>query len=185
MTQISFTVTFHSPFRVGSAYARDGVDAALDRHDPLPPDHIKGLMRAAASDLLGLGTAEVGEVFGSPAAPSPWAWSSAQPVGEGWEFSFRHRVAIDRDTHSARKDHLVLGEQAWVRQARFTVQSVGALSEEARPRHVLVLRCAASAVHALGSWRRRGLGWVGVVPDDEPVSASDVAKLLELAGRAR
>ena len=185
MTQISFTVTFHSPFRVGSAYARDGVDAALDRHDPLPPDHIKGLMRAAATDLLGLRTAEVDDVFGSPAAPSPWAWSSAQPVGDGWEFSFRHRVAIDRDAHSARKDHLVLGEQAWVRQARFTIQSVGALTEAARDRHVLVLRCAASAVHALGSWRRRGLGWVGVAPDDEPVSANDVAKLLELAGRAR
>jgi hypothetical protein len=183
VTSLSFTVTFHSPFRVGSAYARDGVDAALDRHDPLPPDHIKGLMRAAASDLLGLRQAEVDEVFGSPAAPSPWSWSSAQPAGGDWEFSFRHRVAIDRDTHSARKDHLVLGEQAWTGQTRFSIHRTGALEDAARDRHVLILRCAAAAVHALGSWRRRGLGWVGVVPDGEPVSTGDIETLLSLAGR--
>jgi hypothetical protein len=57
VTVLGFTVTFHSPFRVGSTYARDGVDAALDRHDPLPPDHLKGLMRAAATGLLGLAAA--------------------------------------------------------------------------------------------------------------------------------
>ena len=51
MTVLGFTVSFYSPFRVGAAYARDGVDAALDQHDPLPPDHLKGLMRAAATGL--------------------------------------------------------------------------------------------------------------------------------------
>ncbi len=184
MTVLSFTVTFHSPFRVGSAYARDGVDAALDRHDPLPPDHLKGLMRAAADDLLGPASDAVFQVFGSRRNASPWAWSSAQPGEPGWVFSFRHRVQIDTDRHSARKDHLVLGEQAWAHQARFEIRRVGALDDGALARHVLVLRCAASAVHGLGSWRRRGLGWVGIAPDSGAVSAGEVAALLDLAGVA-
>jgi hypothetical protein len=178
---LGFTVTFHSPFRVGSTYARDGVDAALDRHDPLPPDHIKGLMRAAATDLLGLPGSGVGEVFGSPGSPSPWSWSSARPQ-EQWVPSYRHRVTIDPQTRSALKDHLVLGEQTWTRQARFEITQAGWLPQERTSQHVLVLRGAASAVHNLGSWRRRGLGWVGVVPDDGLVTADDVAALMLLAG---
>ena len=177
MKVLSFTVTFYEPFRVGSAYARDGVDAALDRHDPLPPDHLKGLMRAASSDLLGLPDAQVDEVFGSPGRESPWSWSSARPAGD-WTFTFRHRVAIDEISHSALKDHLMLGEQAWAESARFEISQVGAVPQDRMSRHVLVLRCAAPAVHGLGAWRRRGLGWVGIVPADNPVSLDDVADLL-------
>ena len=182
MINLGFTVTFYSPFRVGSAYARDGVDAALDRHDPLPPDHLKGLMRAAAADLLGLPTALAGEVFGSPASPSPWSWTSAVP-GDGWEFSVRNRVTIDPASHSAIKDHLVVGEQAWAPTARFEVIQAGLISSEDRGRHALILRCAASAAHGLGSWRRRGLGWVGIQPDEGPVSDHEVTALLALAAQ--
>jgi hypothetical protein len=181
MTVLGFTVTFHSPFRVGSAYARDGIDAALDRHDPLPPDHLKGLMRAAAKDLLGLPQEQVGEVFGSTRFPSPWSWSSALPE-EDWEFSHRHRVKIDRASRTALKDQLMLGEQAWAQRARFEVRQAGAVTAADAARHALILRCSASAVHGLGSARRRGLGWVGIVPDDGPVSAGETAALLRLAG---
>jgi hypothetical protein len=184
VTVLGFIVTFHSPFRVGSTYARDGVDAALDQHDPLPPDHIKGLMRAAAADLLALPAAEVDEVFGSPRTAAPWSWSSAHPDG-GWDFSHRHRVAIDPVSHSALKDSIVLGEQAWAPQARFEIRQAGALTEEAAARHIRILRCAASAVHGLGAWRRRGLGWVSVTPEDGPVSADDVATLLAATGSLR
>jgi len=189
VTVLRFTVSFHSPFRVGAAYARDGVDAALDEHDPLPPDHLKGVMRAAAVSMLGDGRM-VAEVFGSARAPSPWSWSSATadgPAGQGWSISRRHRVAIDPDTHSARKDQLVLGEQAWAPAAKFEVSRVGMLDVGALSEadHVLVLRCAAAGVHGLGAWRRRGLGWVGISPDDAPVSAADVERLLALAGSAR
>lgn len=182
MTVLGFAVTFYGPFRVGSAYARDGVDAALDRHEPLPPDHLKGLMRAAARDLLGVPESLTGQVFGSARSPSPWFWSPAEPDGE-WEFSFRHRVAIDQLTHSALKDHLVLGEQAWAPAARFEVTQAGVLDQQAVGRHVLVLRCAASAVHGLGAWRWRGLGWVGVVPDDGPVTEPEIGELMNLATR--
>lgn len=184
MTVVSFTVVFHGPFRVGSTYARDGVDAALDRHDPLPPDHLKGLMRASAVDLLGMPTKFVDEVFGCVENPSPWSWSSAMP-DDGWVFSHRHRVAIDRESGSARKDHLVLGEQAWTGRARFEVTRVGAVAGEDLRRHVLVLRAAGSAVHGLGSWRRRGLGWVGVTPDDGHLTRDDIATLLAIAGGTR
>ena len=180
MTVLGFTITFHSPFRVGSSYARDGVDAALDRHNPLPPDHLKGLMRASAADLLGLPPSQVDEVFGSRSTPSPWSWSSAR-ADRDWDFSFRHRVEIDPESHSALKDHLVLSEQAWREQARFEVRRVGALAQAAAERLVLILRCAAAGVHELGSWRRRGLGWVGITPDGGPVATEEVAALLNLS----
>lgn len=189
MTVLDFTVTFHGPFRVGAAYTRDGVNAALDGHDPLPADHLKGVMRAAAVSLLGQHQA-VAQVFGSPAAPSPWSWSSATldgQVKQEWSVSRRHRVAIDPDRHSALKDHLVLGEQAWAPAARFQVSRVGLLDAETLPEadHLLVLRCAAAGVHGLGAWRRRGLGWVGITPDGGEVCAADVARLLNLAGGTR
>lgn len=178
MTVLSFTVVFHSAFRVGSAYARDGVDAALDHHDPLPADHLKGMMRAAARDLLCLPAGTVGEVFGDYVTPSPWSWTSATPIGQDWDVVLRHRVTIDAETSSAAKDHLVRGEQAWAPMARFQVHRVSALGEPALSRHVHVLRCAACSVHGLGSWRRRGLGWVGITPDDGPVSEADIAELM-------
>lgn len=187
MTLLAFTITFHSPFRVGAAYARDGVHAALDMRDPLPADHLKGVMRAAAADLFGSrGHWAIAEVFGSPAAPSSWSWSAATPAGAtgGWRVCRRHRVRIDPDKHSALKDHLVLGEQAWAEQARFTVSRDGfwqpgrRLSEDD---HIRILRCAAAGVHALGAWRRRGLGWVGITPEDAEVTIQDVLALRALA----
>jgi hypothetical protein len=184
MTTLGFTVTFHSPFRVGAAYASDGVGAALDHDDPMPADHLKGIMRAAAVELLGTGHPVVSEVFGSHHAPSPWAWSSAAPTAN-WDFSKRHRVAIDDDMHSARKEALVLGEQAWVPTAKFEVMRSGAIPEDRVEEHVLILRCAAAGVHGLGAWRRRGLGWVGITPDDRPVSAEDISRLLSIRGMVR
>lgn len=183
MTVLAFTVTFHSPFRVGAAYARDGVAAALDREDPLPADHLKGVMRAAAVQLLGnRDHPAIGEVFGSPRTPSPWSWSHAT-TADGWAFTRRHRVKIDEDHHSAVKDHLVLAEQSWAASARFRITRVGPVNPGGLPEetHISLLRCAAAGVHGLGAWRRRGLGWVGVTPDDAPVTADDVIAIRALA----
>ena len=186
MTDLSFSVTFHAPFRVGAAYARDGIHAAVDPEDALPADHLKGIMRAAAAQLFG-GSEHpvVSAVFGSRRAPSPWAWSHATPLGQAdWTISRRHRVTIDEQTHSARKDHLVLGEQAWAPRAGFTVTRLGmipgidGLQETA---HTTVLRCAAAGVHGLGGWRRRGLGWVGITSNAGPVTAEDIRLIRSLA----
>lgn len=189
MTVLAFTITFYSPFRVGAAYASDGVHVAIDREDPLPADHLKGVMRAAAADLFGDHRHwAVAEVFGSTAAPSPWSWSAATPAGasDQWAFGRRHRVRIDLETHSAMKDHLVLGEQAWAASAQFTVTGSGAAQPGpglAEDEHVRILRCAAAAVHGLGAWRRRGLGWVGITPNDAEITSQDVLALLTLATR--
>lgn len=183
MTRLDFDVTPHTGFRVGAAYGRDGVDAAVDRDDPLPADHLKGIMREAATRLLGTDHPCVAAVFGTSRDPSPWSWTSASPTGT-WTFDRRHRVAIDKDTHSARKDMLVLAEQTWSEGARFTVERFrslpqsgpGAAYDEAD--HVMVLRAAAAAVHGLGSWRRRGLGWVGIRPADGAPTDTEIAKIL-------
>jgi hypothetical protein len=181
VTAIEFLVTFHARFRVGTTYARDGVDAALDRGDPLPGDHLKGVMRSAAVEILGEGP--VGAVFGTPRTPSPWAWTGAvpEPTSDGtpsWQFSRRHRVAIDGDTHSARKDFLVQGEAAFAETAYFTVELVGALDPADEPWHTSLLRVSAASVHGLGAWRRRGLGWVGIAPTDMPVALTELTDLL-------
>jgi hypothetical protein len=126
--------------------------------------------------------------------PSPWAWTSAVPSGGQWTFSHRHRVAIDAMTHAARKDMLALGEQAWVLPhdkstppgtARFEVHrtrqipSADGLDGFEEADHVVLLRCAAAGVHALGAWRRRGLGWVHVAPHGAgDVTADEVRRLL-------
>jgi CRISPR/Cas system CSM-associated protein Csm3 (group 7 of RAMP superfamily) len=187
MTVLGFTVTFHSPFRVGAAYGRDGIDVAVDLADPLPADSLKGVMRAAAADLLGGKHLMIREVFGTTAKASPWAWSPAKPPDRDWQkgdLSLRHRVKIDGETSSALKDHLVLGEQAWIPAARFEVSRTGFLDAKTLTEddHVLVLRCAAGGVQGLGAWRRRGLGWVGITPEGGRITAADVERLLALAG---
>lgn len=185
MTTLGFTITFHGPFRVGAAYGRDGIDAAIDHDEPLPADHLKGVMRDAAATLLGSGHALLAEVFGSPRAPSPWAWSAATLAAGTWNFGRNYRVKIDPETHSAAKDQLVLGEQAWPEAATFTVAQAGRPAGGRQDEHVLVLRCAAAAVHSLGAWRRRGLGWVGITPDGAPIADEEVGHLIALRKAAR
>lgn len=183
MTTLGFTVTFHSPFRIGAAYASDGVGAALDRDDPLPADSLKGVMRAAATELLGKDHPAVSEVFGSPGRPSAWAWSSAIPSQQP-KVDQRHRVSIDPAKRAACKEALVLGQQAWMPTATFEVSRLGLFLSDGLTEadHILILRCAAAGVHGLGAWRRRGLGWVGITSNDGAVAvtAEDVARLLGL-----
>jgi hypothetical protein len=194
VTVLGFSLRLHAPFRVGSAYARDRVDAALDRDDPLPADHLKGVIRDAAAQLLGADHLLVRAVFGSPEAPSAWAWTSATPQApDAWTFTRRHRVTIDADTHTASKDHLVLGEQAWTPAARFEIHRIRPVAVPSSPDgpgytetdHVTLLRAACCAVHGLGAWRRRGLGWVGIVPDDGPVTPQETLAVLGWRENAR
>lgn len=183
MLSVSFTVTFHSPFRVGASTGQDGVDLMVDVAEPLAGDHLKGLMRAAARDVLRLTDASVNEVFGSRSSPSPWAWSAAELESDGgWDLGTRHRVAIDESTHSARKDHLVLGQHAWTPKATFCVEQKAFVTISRHEAQLVVLRCAGAAVHNIGGWRRRGLGWVGITPE-RAITENDL-RALDRAGAA-
>ena len=180
MTAIRVSIRFDSWFRVGSAYPRDGLDVAVDHTDPLPGDHLKGVMRAEARWLTDLGHAPAGlvdEVFGTPARPSLWAWSSAEPTA-AWQYTTRQRTAIDGETHAAVKDHTVSGELVWTPTASFVVTYQG--PGDAPPHHAALIRTSAACVHHIGAWRRRGLGAVNVAPD--PVVTAE--ELHALAGSA-
>lgn len=186
MRRLDFLVTFHSPFRVGAAYARDGLDAVADLDDPFPADHIKGLMLAAARQLESCGVVapeDVSDVFGSVEVPSPWNWSCVRPTTSGddeaaWRRIVRHRVEIGDESDAALTDHVVFAEQVWAERGMFTVRQVGAVTHLVAAQ--ALLRLSARGVHAVGSMRRRGLGSVGIVPmaaddtdDSRPVSAAD------------
>lgn len=194
MRRLDFVMTFHSPFRVGAAYGRDGLDAVCDPNDPFPADHIKGLMLSSARRLHNLGVVtedNMAAVFGSVASPSPWNWSGVEPGVSAagtqlhWERIVRHRVEISNETHAALTDHVVFAEQIWAAHGMFTVRQVGRVPH---PRTAeALLRLSARGVHAVGSMRRRGLGSVGVVPMSAagtgPVSVAD--DLETLRGGAR
>ncbi|WP_066913585.1 hypothetical protein [Millisia brevis] len=182
--EIGFTITFHTPFRVGTTSGRDGVDITVDREEPLGADHLKGLMRYAAQHVLDLPAEVFGAVFGSPGTPSPWAWTAAAAPGGNWgELGAGHRIEIDEVTHAVREDHLVLGEYLHPTRAEFTVSRHRYLEPADVETHTVILRCAGAAVHGLGGWRRRGLGWVGITPAF-PVTADDVRILRDLTGAA-
>lgn len=187
MNVLTFEVTFHAHFRVGASYGYEGIDAAVNRDDPLPADHLKGLMLDGARHLLDLGVVNgsvIDQTFGSTRNPSPWNWSNAA-APQPWEIRVRHRVLIDSETHAARRDHVVFGEEAWVPQATFRVTQLRPLDATDSIRQAALLRLSARWVHALGSTRRRGLGVVGVRPIPEVEVADDLAMLRDMAGVQR
>lgn len=169
---LDFTIAVHSGFRVGAAYGRDGVDLAVDVDDPLPASHLKGLMRSSACHLAALLRIHPGlleAVFGSTDLPASWSWTGARPADASeWTVSTRHRVAIDQSVGAARKDHLVRAHRVDTKSAAFTVHRLSAAPGEAVggiEAEEALLRLSARHTHHLGAWRRRGWGWVDIVPD--------------------
>ncbi len=169
--ELLFAIEFYSAFRVGAAYPRDGLDLVYDDDEPLPADHIKGLMRAEARRLaavLALPHDLVDVVFGTPATPTAWSWESATPDTTWKPALLRHRVAIDPHTGAAKQDHLVASTATHADRATFRVTHIGVIAPNAAPttypveHQAALLRLAARSVHHVGSWRRRGLGWVGI-----------------------
>lgn len=183
----AFTISFHGPFHVGSGVPDRGLDRVLDRDALLPGTSLKGVMRAAASETLGMSKPLVASVFGSPSAHagpalrhgSPWAWSDA----DFSEFSLQRlaRIRIDDRTRTTDRGFLMLGETVWADTATFTVTQASPAPGNVGD-HLLVLRAAARAVTSIGGGRSRGEGWV-TITDEEPWSAQDTAHLRVLGGR--
>lgn len=179
---LSFDITFHSWFRVGADVGRDGLDIAVNRDNPLPARHLKGLMRAEAVGLVGQRTTD--EVFGTTGDHGRWAWTDADPLnGATWEFHRSNRVEIDPQVHAAVGDHLVFAEDVGLTGcARFCIDQMARMDQATLQRDTLVLRAASLAVHAVGGWRNRGMGWVSVTPaDGSQWSLENTRELLELA----
>jgi hypothetical protein len=179
--EVRLSYRFHSPFRVGAAGPRHGLDLTVDQDEPLPTSHLKGLFRATARDLLGVPGTLVDAVFGSARWPCPWLWSPVTPTAP-WDHTTRHRVSLDPDTHTARADRIVHGERTWAPGATSTILWWGQPGRAApTDDEVLVLRAAAAGTRHLGGWRRRGLGHVTIAVDP-PLTDDDVARLAALTG---
>jgi CRISPR/Cas system CSM-associated protein Csm3 (group 7 of RAMP superfamily) len=164
-----FTIAFHGPFRVAAGAASDGLDATYDAVNPLPSSSLKGVMRASAKTTLGIPATLVTEIFGDAAVPSPWWWSDAviEPGTEGGAGPVRVRtqVRIDPATFTAAETALRTSGELWPASAYFEVRRRGQVPGERVALHEAVLAASARAITALGSDRRRGLGWVSVSPD--------------------
>lgn len=182
-----FTITFHGPFHVGSGVADQGLDRVLDRGALLPATSLKGVMRAAAREILGLPTSLVARVFGGPLdddgttrrVPSPWAWSDAE-LSDDASFQNLARIRINDETRTTERGFLMLGESVWAMSAQFTVTQYGEVSGDVKE-HLLVLRASARAVTAIGGGRRRGEGWV-TITDGTTWGASDTRALRSVGG---
>lgn len=180
MPPLTFEVDFHQWFRVGAAFGLDGLDVTIDHDDPLPADHLKGLMRTEAEALLAHGHVDqalIDSVFGNTAQASPWTWMGATPASRPWTFATRERVSLDAQTHTALKDALVSGEVAWCPTSRFEVRQSRHVPDADRERQTALLTVSAAAVHHVGAWRRRGLGWVTVRPLRSSVTQSTLQVL--------
>ncbi|WP_051209227.1 RAMP superfamily CRISPR-associated protein [Propionicicella superfundia] len=179
---LAFTIRFHGPFHVGTGRPEPGLDNAVDRDTPLPASSLKGLMRAAARESLGVRETLVDDVFGKPRQPAPWWWSDAQfavPIA----VTSTTRISVDDATGLAKRGFLMFGEHAWAEPATFCVEPRVRLSDEQYSVHSLVLRAAALAVLGLGGGRRRGEGWVSIEDDGEPWTDADSERLI--AARVR
>lgn len=166
---MKFTILFHGPFRVATGAASDGLDATYDAANPLPSSSIKGLMRDQAERVLEVDPALVTEIFGSAATPSPWWWSDAAidvgPPGRDAAERVRTQLQIDQATFTAAGKALRTSGELWPSRAHYEVRRRHAIPDGRATRHEAVLCASARAISALGSDRRRGLGWVSVIPD--------------------
>jgi CRISPR/Cas system CSM-associated protein Csm3 (group 7 of RAMP superfamily) len=162
-------ITFHGPFRVAGGASSDGLDETYYAANPLPSSSLKGLMRAHAQHLLQLPGQYVTEVFGSDRIPSPWWWSDAaittMPDTQHGPHRIRTRIRIDPDSFTAADTAMQTASELWPGSAEFDVRRRGQVPAGRVALHEAILAASARAITALGSDRRRGLGWVSIEPD--------------------
>lgn len=189
MRVLDFVVHFRTPFSVTAAQSSDGIDARVDRDQLLPASSLKGLMRATALYDLRIGEALVGRVFGrgfesqrSEDNGSPWAWSDGE-VDKSMKVGRQARVKIVGEGRTD-EGSLLISECVWADSADFQVAQLRPIPAGEVDDDRLVLRAAARGVTSLGHARRRGLGWVSIV-DDQEWSVDDSRRLRELMGGER
>jgi hypothetical protein len=192
MCRVEFRVTFHGPFRVGTGTGGPGVDQKARRLDLdgrvliAPASTVKGVMRAAAGELLR--AVVVDEVFGARGQQSPWSWSGLTVPAESVTVRSRSRIEIDRRTGTVVRDMLAVAEELVIDgPGGFTVRRpsfLPPLDPDTGQYHQAVLRVAAGLITGAGGTRRRGLGWISVAPTADDVEAQVRADLETLGGAA-
>jgi CRISPR/Cas system CSM-associated protein Csm3 (group 7 of RAMP superfamily) len=185
LVAVRFEITFHTPFRVASGQAGDGSDIAVDRGVLLPASSLKGVTRSAARDLLRFPAVLVRQVFGTARQPSPWAWSDARVTGtsrDGPTVRQRARIQIEAATSTVTRGALAIADEVLAVRAEFSVDRIGWISPGKLAEHETVLLASARAVTAIGGDRRRGLGWVTIIPAEPEWSAGYLDAAAELAG---
>lgn len=186
MICLNVSVALHTPTRIATGRAARGLDAVLDP-ELIPASSLKGVMRAAATEILDLPAQTVLRLFGGPAGQaSPWAWSDIDLAGSNSVISTRVRVPLDPVSGVAVEGGLFHAEELWVDQElSFTVHQV---SETADPRvDALLLAASAMSVKGIGAARRRGLGWTTMTAaiGGQQVGAQDAARAVARARGAR
>jgi CRISPR/Cas system CMR subunit Cmr4 (Cas7 group RAMP superfamily) len=182
-----FEITFHTPFRVGSGQAGDGSDTTVDRKALLPASSLKGVIKSAARDLLKFPDDLVEGIFGTAWRPSPWAWSDARVLDAGGSYPAirpRARIQIEPGSMTVTRGALLVADEVLAARAEFSINQTGWIKPGDVSAHETVLLAAARSVTAIGSDRRRGLGWVTVTPVDPSWSDAHLRAALRLAQAA-
>jgi hypothetical protein len=173
---IALTLHFHTASRIATGRAARGLDAVLD-HERIPASSLKGLMRAAAVEILALPPSRVAAVYGSAGQGSPWAWNDiALPSGDGKRITTRVRIPIDPVTGVAREGGMFHAEELWLQDPVTCTVDQTRMVPDADDQ-ALVLAASAMAVKGIGASRRRGLGWTtwSAVIDGRSVPPSELA----------
>lgn len=160
---MKFQIAFYGPFRVAAGVASDGLDDAYDPENPLPASSLKGLMRAHASHLLRVQADIVREVFGDVRQRAPWSWTDANLNDQVRRV--RTRIRVNEDSSTAADKAMFMGGETWPANASFEVVDRDQIPGNRLFLHETILAASARAVSALGSDRRRGLGWVSIRPE--------------------
>jgi CRISPR/Cas system CSM-associated protein Csm3 (group 7 of RAMP superfamily) len=160
---VKFTLRFHTPFRVATGTASDGLNEVHDPVNPIPASSVKGLMRANAKLILRVDKAVRDEVFGSRRIRCPWWWSDV--MLDSSASSIRTRLGIDPETGTAAEGALFTASELWADSGWFEVLDRDRIDPQRRDLHIAVLKASALAITSFGADRRRGLGWVGITPE--------------------
>lgn len=190
---LTFDITFHGPFHVGTGTPAAGVDSTVDPDALIPGTSLKGLMRAEAAHRLGVGTSLVNQIFGDRLpddgqpggfrtfSASPWHWSRATLAT--YELGRHARIQVG-DRGAVKRGSLMIGQQVWCRTATFEVDQLLPLAPDHARNHTLVLRAAARSITSIGAHATRGSGWVSIDERDtaHAWTSADTQALIALRG---
>lgn len=179
---IIFTIAFHRAFHVGAGETSDGVDRRVDPDNLLPATSLKGLLRAALIERLGIPESRVREIFGAAGRqPATWRWTDATGFVDA-AIQPTTRVSIDDATGTASDQLLMFGEEVDAQTATFIVEPAVMLEPDRERDDELLLWAAALAVSALGGGRRRGSGWVTITANGREWTAEHTRRLISMRG---